>query len=111
MDQRKVIENYYSDICNLTELLNKLVNSYRLLVGAAGEYNIIALATKKDVKKAIHRANELGEVIDKIIDVLEDSNQAYLNYCKIKSEIIDGRIKMEYITTEINDELQQKNQK
>jgi len=109
MDQRKVIENYYTDICNLTDILNKLVNSYRLLVGAAGEYNIIALATKHDVKKAIHRANELGDVIDKVIDVLEDSNQAYLNYCKIKSKIIDGKIELEYITTELNDELQQKN--
>ncbi|MGE5628692.1 MAG: hypothetical protein ACM3X7_11375 [Solirubrobacterales bacterium] len=101
MDNRKVIENYYLDICNLTELLCKLVNSYRLLIGAAEEYNGIALATKKDVKKAIKRANELGEVIDNVIDMLEDANQGYLNYCKVKSHVLEGKIGIEYIESEI----------
>ena len=101
MDNRKIVENYYLDICNLTEILCKLVNSYRLLIGGAEEYNGIALATKNDVKKAIARANELGEVIDKVIDVLEDSNQTYLNYCQLKSHVLECKIGIDYIESEM----------
>jgi hypothetical protein len=104
MDNRKIIENYYLDICNLSEILSKLVNSYRLLVGGAEELNTIALATKKDVKKAIARADELGDVIDKIINVLEDSNQAYLNYCQLKSQVLECKIRIGYIEEELNQE-------
>jgi len=101
VDQRKVIENYHIDISNLTELLCKLVNSYRLLIGGAEELNSIALASKKDVKKAIHRADELGEVIDKMIDCLEDSSEEYLNYCKLKCEVMHSNISAESVKTEI----------
>lgn len=101
VDQRKVIENYHIDISNLTELLCKLVNSYRLLIGGAEELNSIALASKKDVKKAIHRADELGEVIDKMIDCLEDSSEEYLNYCKIKCEVMHCKVSAESIKAEI----------
>mgnify|MGYP000910997721 CR=1 FL=1 len=104
MDNRKVIENYYLDICNLSEILSKLVNSYRLLIGGAEELNTIALATKKDVKKAIARADELGEIIDKIIDVLDNSNQAYLNYCLLKSQVLECKIRIGFIEAEINQE-------
>lgn len=101
MDNRKIIENYHTDICNLAEILSKLVNSYRLLIGGAAEINNIALASKRDVKKAISRANELGEVIDNIIEVLEDSDEAYLNYCKLKSKVLVDEIKIETIQSEL----------
>ena len=58
MPHRKIIEEYCVDINNLADLLAKLVNSYRLLIGGAGELNTIALAHKKDVKDALKRVNE-----------------------------------------------------
>lgn len=105
MANRKIIQDYYTDINNLADLLTKLTNSYRLLIGGAGELNVIALSSKHDVKKAIKRAAELGDVIDDIIDVLEKSGYSYLDYCKIKSQIIEDRVEMEYILTEIDEEL------
>lgn len=108
MDNRKIIENYYLDICNLAEILTKFVNSYRLLIGGAEELNQIALATKKDVKKAIARADELGEIIDKILDVIENSNQAYLNYCELKSQVLECKIRIGYIEDELNQDPVQK---
>lgn len=44
---RRLIENYYNDYCNLIDILSKLTNDYRLLIGGAGEINQIALMHKK----------------------------------------------------------------
>lgn len=105
MPHRKIIEDYYCDINNLAGLLSTLVNSYRLLIGGAGELNSIALAHKKDIKDALGRVQDLGDVIDKVINVLDKSSCCYLDYCKIKSQIIECRMQAEYIQTEIDEEL------
>jgi hypothetical protein len=102
---RKLIETYYIDINNLADLLGKLVNSYRLLIGGADELNKIALAKRKDVREALKRADELGEVIDNIINELEESTHNYLEYCSIKSEIVKGKVSSHHIQNEIDDEL------
>ncbi|MCM8711099.1 hypothetical protein M2651_08670 [Clostridium sp. SYSU_GA19001] len=105
MSHRKLIETYYIDINNLADLLFKLVNSYRTLIGGADELNKIALSKRKDVKKALKRADELGEVIDAIIEALEKVSYSYLDYCSIKSEIIKGKMDSQHIHCEIDDEL------
>ncbi|WP_446898355.1 hypothetical protein ACSVC9_00020 [Clostridium sp. LBM24168] len=105
MSHRKIIEDYYCDIDNLADLLSKLTNSYRLLIGGAGELNTIALAHKKDVKSAISRVNKLGNTIDDIIKVLDKSSCCYMDYCELRSELIQGKIKMQYIEDEIDEEL------
>ncbi|MBV7272156.1 hypothetical protein [Clostridium thailandense] len=105
MRHRKIVEEYYSDINNLADLLSKLVNSYRLLIGGVGELNGIALAHKKSVKDALERANDLGHVIDDIIDVLDKSKYIYLDYCKLRSQVIECKIQAQYIQTEIDEEL------
>lgn len=105
MSHRKIIEDYYCDINNLADLLSKLTNSYRLLIGGASELNTIALAHKKDVKSAISRVNKLGNTIDDIIKVLDKSSCCYMDYCELHSELVRGKVKMEYIKNEIDEEL------
>ena len=56
MSHRKLMEEYYCDINNLTDLLSKLANNYRLLIGGAGEMNSMAVSHKKDVKDALHKS-------------------------------------------------------
>lgn len=111
MPHRKVVEQYYVDINNLADLLGKLVNSYRLLIGGAGELNGIALAHKKDVKAALKRVNELGCVIDDVINVLDKSSFSYMDYCKLKGQLLESKIQAQYIETEINEELEFNNEK
>ncbi|MCT8975862.1 hypothetical protein N4T77_04550 [Clostridium sp. CX1] len=111
MPHRKIVEDYYGDINNLADLLSKLVNSYRLLIGGAGELNGIALAHKKDVKDALKRVNELGDIIDDVIDVLDKSSYSYMDYCKLKAQIVESKIQVEYIETEIGEELELQNDK
>jgi hypothetical protein len=102
---RKLIETYYVDINNLADLLGKLVNSYRLMIGGADELNKIALSKRKDVKEALKRADELGEIIDSVIEALEGASHNYLDYCSIKSEIVKGKMASHHIQTEIDEEL------
>ena len=54
------------DIRILIDILIPLVNSYRLLVGAADEFNGITLAHKSDLEGAINRADDMGDIIDDI---------------------------------------------
>lgn len=58
-------------ITDLISALKPLSESYRLLVGAADEFNGITLAHKKDLHDAIHRADDLGDIIDKVIKTLD----------------------------------------
>jgi len=65
-------KNFPGDnVTQLVQLLKPLSESYRLLVGAADEFNKITLAHKKDLSDAIHRADDLGEIIDKLIKTLD----------------------------------------
>ncbi|MEA4826537.1 hypothetical protein [Clostridium sp. JNZ J1-5] len=105
MGNRKVIQTYYTDVNNLADMLGKLVNSYRLLIGGADELNKIALSNKGQVKDALKRANKLGDVIDEIIDILEKSSYNYVDYCELKSEVLKDKINMESIVTEIQEDL------
>jgi hypothetical protein len=106
---RKVIENYYWDVNNLADLLNKLVNSYRLLIGGAHELNGIALAHKGDIEDCLKRIDKLGETIDRVIDGLDDISCEYIHYCKLKTSVIKEQIiEAQYILNEIDNELKLK---
>jgi hypothetical protein len=105
---RKVIENYYSDVNNLADLLTKLVNSYRLLIGGAHELNGIALAHKGDIEDCLKSIDNLGEIIDKIIDGLDNIGCEYIHYCKLKSAVIKEQMETQYILNELDNELKLK---
>lgn len=72
----------------LTGLLASLTNSYRLMVGAADEFNRISLAKRSDVEDAIDRASDLGDIIDDILKKLDDKLGDYLDVvCKCDFEV------------------------
>ncbi|MGI6711947.1 MAG: hypothetical protein ACOX4L_04320 [Bacillota bacterium] len=73
------------DIEDLISKLKPLAESYKLLVCAADEFNNIALAHKKDVKKAIDRADNLGDIIDDVISTLDKIMPGWLKQIKMHS--------------------------
>lgn len=105
MAHRRVIQNYYNDINNLAEILTKLVASYRALIGGAEELNKIALSKKSEVKDALKRADDLGDIIDEAIKVLDDASFSYMSYCKMKTEVMKCKLQIDYIETEIDEDL------
>ena len=106
MDYTKLIQSYYYDLNNLTDLLTKLAGTYKLLVSSAEELNRIALAKRNDVEDAIDRAEDIGKVIKRIIDVLEVETNVYISYARTKNEFISGNFSFdEIIRTEIENHL------
>ncbi|MFA9397494.1 MAG: hypothetical protein ACERKV_04410 [Clostridiaceae bacterium] len=105
MGKRRLIENYYCDVNNIADVVTKLIGSYRLLVGSAEELNRITIAKKKDVKEALDRVNDMGDIIDEYICVLDKISCTYLNYCTLKSQVLKVKIETSYILTEIDEEL------
>lgn len=99
------METHYTDVCNLADLLFKLTNSYRLLIGGANELNGMALASKSDIKDALKRVDAVGDLIDDVIDTLDECECSYLNYCKIRSHFIQSKTNAKYIQTEIENEI------
>jgi hypothetical protein len=105
---RKVIENYYSDVNNLAELLSKLTNIYRLMVASAHDLNSIALAHKGQVKDALKKIDSMSNIIDDVLKTLGNVGYSYMDYCKLKSEVIKTQLESQYILTEIDNELKLK---
>lgn len=101
----KIVSKQYDDLNNMSGLLSNYVNAYRLLIAGASELYSINLAKKSEVRKAIERADEVGELIDTLISVLSKCEQHYLKYCKIKSEYISSTTNKDMILTEIDNEL------
>lgn len=106
MQYRTLIKSHYNEINNLTNLLSSMVNSYRLLVGGANELNNISEAKKSQVKEAVKRADDLGEIIDEIIKTLDECSTSYTKYCKIKKQYVDEKTNKDNILTEIDYEVQ-----
>lgn len=111
MGDRRLIENYYADYCNLIDILCKLTSNYRLLIGGAAEINQITLAHKTDVKKALKRVRVIGDMIDDILKILENAELSYFNYCRIKADVVKEKLEFEYVKSEIDDLLNLEDEK
>ena len=105
MSQRKVIEGYATDINMTVDQLVRFVGIYKTLIDSASSLNCIALASKSDVKDALKRAREVGEVIDELIDSLVYALCTWSKYLKLKTEYINCRMDISYIEAQVEEEL------
>ncbi|MEG1256104.1 hypothetical protein [Clostridium sp.] len=105
MAQRRIIESYGRDLGFTVEQLNKLVVTYKMLIGAACDLNGIALASKSDVKDALKRAKEIGCIIDELIDVVDCNICTWGKYMRLKSDFINCRLDLCLIETEVEEEI------
>jgi hypothetical protein len=99
----------YEDIANLSILLKNYVDAYRLLIGGASELYNVDIAKKSEVRKAIDRVEQVGELIDKLVSTLDKCEGSYLKYCKIKNDYIAISTEKDKIFTEIDNELNLQN--
>ena len=105
MKYQQLMKEYYVDINNLNQLLKTMVDSYRLLIGGAAELNNIYEAKSSYVKEAVHRANELGDIIDNVINLLDECGETYFKYCALIGDYILKKSDDKVILTEVDDEL------
>lgn len=95
----------YQDIDNLSALLKNYVDAYRLLIAGASELYSVNLVDKSEVKKALARVENVGQLIDKIVGTLDKCEVSYLKYCKIKNDYMTISTEKDKIFTEIDNEL------
>ena len=105
MKYQQLMKQYYGDINNLSQLLQSMVNSYRLLIAGAAELNNINEAKSSYVKVAVKRADSLGEIIDHIIDLIDECGEGYFKYIKIVGGHILKNTDNNVILTEVDNEL------
>lgn len=105
MKYQQLMKQYYGDINNLSQLLQSMVNSYRLLIAGAAELNNINEAKSSYVKVAVKRADSLGKIIDHIIDLIDECGEGYFKYIKIVGEHILKNTDNNVILTEVDNEL------
>ena len=105
MKYNELLGKQFTDVQNLSQILTSYVNSYRLLVASAADLYSINIAKKSEVRKAIERSNELGEIIDKILGTIDKCENGYLKYCKLKNSYITQNTEKDNIYTEIDNEL------
>ncbi len=105
MKYQQLIKEYYVDINNLNQLLKTMVDSYRLLIGGAAELNNIYEAKSSYVKEAVHRVNELGKIIDDVIELLDVCGESYFKYCALVGDYILKKSDSNKILTEVDNDL------
>ena len=105
MKYQQLMKQYYGDINNLSQLLQSMVNSYRLLIAGAAELNNINEAKSSYVKVAVKRADSLGKIIDHIIDLIDECGEGYFKYIKIVGGHILKNTYNNVILTEVDNEL------
>lgn len=105
LTQRRIIQSFYQDLDNLVDVLAKTVNAYSILVGTADTLNKNPFASKSDIKETLERVDDLGDIMDDILDTLDNVTGTYLRYINVKSEAIKVKLTAETICLEIDEEL------
>lgn len=109
MKYQELIKDYYGNLNNLNDLLKKMTESYRLLIGGAAELNNIPEAKNSYVKDAVRRADKLGETIDHLIELIDSCGESYYQYCTIINNFILTNSNSDIILTEVDNDLLFKN--
>ncbi|MEG1483348.1 hypothetical protein [Clostridium sp.] len=102
----KVMDDHFSELIKMSALLKTLVDSYRLLIAGAVDVNILPVRRTKDVERALDRADEVGKLIDRIVEVMDDYEYSYIKFSKIKNEVVSLNYEKKKVKNELNDVIQ-----
>ncbi|MDK0981068.1 hypothetical protein ACOT7R_08395 [Clostridium perfringens] len=105
MGQIEIFRKHFKEVNDLSSVLSSYANTYRLLVGAAGELNTIAKVRKRDLDDALDRVDEMGKIIDSILEAIKENEEAYIKYIKLKSKFIMEKASKDVILTEVEQDL------
>lgn len=98
---KELYDAYFTEINNICEMLGKYVSVYRTLIDGANALNNIAFSKKSDIKKALKRANTMGDIIDELIEAIEEVDICYLDYLQSKSGYISHNVPKSSVFSEL----------
>lgn len=98
---KELYDGYFTEINNICEMLGKYVSVYRTLIDGANALNNIAFSKKSEIKKALKRANAMGDIIDELIEAIEAVDFCYLDYLQSKSGYISHNVPKSSVFSEL----------
>lgn len=98
---KELYDAYFTEINNICEMLGKYVSVYRTLIDGASALNNIAFSKKSDIKKALKRANTMGDIIDELIDAIGEVDFCYLDYLQSKAGYIAHNVPKSSVFSEL----------
>ena len=111
MGYDKIIQSHYEDLNNLSSLLRNYIEIYRLLISSTSELNSTSATKRSELKHALSRIDDIGEIIDELLKVIKKCEGSYFKYCFLKNEVILQNTEKDKIMTEIHSELEYHNNK
>ena len=75
-------ETKNKEIESLVVLLKGLTESYHTLISSAETFNRLSFSSKDDVEDAVDRADDLGDLIDDVLEMLKMQIRDCLNEYK-----------------------------
>ncbi|BAK81701.1 hypothetical protein [Candidatus Arthromitus sp. SFB-rat-Yit] len=105
MSYKSAIDIYHNDLANLLKMLDVYVINYRNLVSTLNDINLNVLISKRKKRRAIKQVEELGCIIDVLLESICKVQQCYLRYVKMKCDVLCEIINWDFIKLEIEQEL------
>ena len=91
MGQIEIFRKHFKEVNNLSVVLSSYAN--------------ISKVRKRDLDDALDRVDEMGKIIDSILEVIKDNEEAYIKYIKLKSKFIMEKASKDIIQTEVEQDL------
>ncbi|MBU5316001.1 hypothetical protein KQI30_06930 [Clostridium bornimense] len=88
--ENRCSEDYFLTLSRTIDLMARLVDSYRILIGTASQLNTIGLAEKKEIKEALRLANNITCILDDYIEAIDSCGRGYLSYFCFKMQILQS---------------------
>ena len=105
MSYKSAVDIYHNDLVNLLKMLDIYVINYRNLVSTLNDINLNILISKRKKRRAIKQVEELGCIIDALLESICKAQQCYLRYVKMKCDVLCEIINRDFIKLEIEQEL------
>ncbi len=105
MSYKSSIDVYYQDLMNLLKMLDIYIINYRNLVSTLNDINLNVLISKKRKRKVIKQVEELGCIIDTLLDSIHEAQKCYLRYVDIKSNVLLEIVTVDFVRLEIEQEI------
>lgn len=105
MSYKSAIDIYYHDLNNLIKMLDMYVINYRNLVSTLNDINLNVLISKRKKKRAINQIEELGCIIDVLLNSICEAQKCYLKYVMMKCNVLCEVITCDFIRFEIEQEI------
>lgn len=103
---KHIMDVQYEDLIHLTELLKRLTDSYRLLIGGVAELNTVYHRKKSGVEDGLDRVENLGDIIDHLIKIIDMHTEGYLEFIEVKGKAVNQKYKKHYMVSDINNMIQ-----